>query len=170
MSARQTLVGRETTALETAVAAYRERVGVMPGGIMAVAAGEAAAALPSLVALLGEQPDAAAHDRRSEWQVLNGAVTKLLAGDAAQVMRSLILLEVIERASGGETEPDVAFELLRVNGERATTLRPGRHGRPQADCQLAGLQVAHFGGFYKRSWRANDWLWGGWWAPPGSST
>ena len=92
--------------------------------------------------------------------MLNGALTQLLAGDAAAVVRSLILLEVIERASGGETEPDVAFELLRVNGERATTLRPGGHGRPEANCRLAGLQVAHFGGFYKRSWRANDWLWG----------
>src|SRR5207247_934988 len=67
--------------------------------------------------------------------------------------------EVIERAAGGETEPDVGFELLRVNGKRATTLRPG-NGRPEADCQLAGSQLGHFGGFYKRSWRANDWLWG----------
>ncbi|HEY8199942.1 MAG TPA: DUF3376 domain-containing protein, partial [Actinomycetota bacterium] len=26
--------------------------------------------------------------------------------------------------------------------------------------KVAGLQLAHFGGFYKRSWRANDWTWG----------
>jgi predicted acylesterase/phospholipase RssA len=26
--------------------------------------------------------------------------------------------------------------------------------------KLTGLQLAHFGAFYKSSWRANDWLWG----------
>jgi patatin-related protein len=150
----------ETAALAHAVSVYRQTVGVKPGDMLLTAATDAVSALPSLVALLGAEPDAAAHDRHREWQVLNGALTELLAGDAAAVVRSLILLEVIERASGGETEPDVAFELLRVNGERATTLRPGDHGRPEANCRLAGLQLAHFGGFYKRSWRANDWLWG----------
>ena len=26
--------------------------------------------------------------------------------------------------------------------------------------KLAGMQLQHFGGFYKSSWRANDWMWG----------
>lgn len=26
--------------------------------------------------------------------------------------------------------------------------------------KLTGFQLAHFGAFYKRSWRANDWMWG----------
>ena len=26
--------------------------------------------------------------------------------------------------------------------------------------KLAGMKLNHFGGFLKRSWRANDWLWG----------
>jgi hypothetical protein len=150
---------RETAALAETVKVYQETVRRMPGGMMATAATAAVSARPSLAALLGDEPDASAHGRHREWQVLHGAVTNLLAGDAGSVVRSLILLEVIERASGGETEPDVAFELLRVNGERATTLRPGR-SRPEADCLLAGIQIGHFGGFYKRSWRANDWLWG----------
>jgi patatin-related protein len=28
------------------------------------------------------------------------------------------------------------------------------------DEKLAGMKLGHFGGFLKRSWRANDWLWG----------
>ena len=26
--------------------------------------------------------------------------------------------------------------------------------------KLAGVELAHFGAFLKRSWRANDWMWG----------
>ena len=123
----------ETAALERAVEVYGRTVGVRPGELMATAASEAVSARPSLLALLGGEPDATPADRHREWQVLDGALTRLLAGNAAAVVQSVILLEVIERASGGETEPDVAFELLRVNGERATTLRSGGHGRPHAD-------------------------------------
>ncbi|MGZ6964158.1 MAG: DUF3376 domain-containing protein [Acidimicrobiia bacterium] len=32
--------------------------------------------------------------------------------------------------------------------------------RADAGSKLAGLQLAHFGAFYKRSWRQNDWMWG----------
>ncbi len=153
------LADHETAALAEAVKVYDETVRSMPGPMLVTAATAAVSARPSLVALLGDEPDVSPIRRHREWRVLHGAVTNLLVGDPTAVVQSLILLEVIERASGGESEPDVAFELLRVNGERATTLRPGHH-RAEADCQLAGIQVAHFGGFYKRSWRANDWLWG----------
>ena len=34
-------------------------------------------------------------------------------------------------------------------------------GGPDDPAQkLAGIQLAHFGAFYKSSWRANDWMWG----------
>src|SRR5580693_3953762 len=29
-----------------------------------------------------------------------------------------------------------------------------------AQQKLTGMQFHHFGAFYKRSWRANDWMWG----------
>jgi hypothetical protein len=152
------LAERETAALALAVKTYQETVKGMPGGMLEKAGEAAVTARTSLRALIGTEP-ASEQTSHREWGVLHGAVENLLEGDALAVVRSLILLEVIERASGGETEPDLPFDLLRVNGERATTLRPGHH-RAEADCELAGLQVGHFGGFYKRSWRANDWLWG----------
>jgi patatin-related protein len=33
-------------------------------------------------------------------------------------------------------------------------------GRAEPSGKLNGVQLWHFGGFYKRSWRANDWMWG----------
>ena len=127
MSARTTSRTRDAALEHAAVGRLRQTVGVMPGDMLLTAAADGWwPHCRRWSPCSANEPDAAAHDRHREWQVLNGALTELLAGDAAAVMRSLILLEVIERASGGETEPDVAFELLRVNGERATTLRPGR--------------------------------------------
>jgi hypothetical protein len=36
----------------------------------------------------------------------------------------------------------------------------GFDGRADGREKLAGLQLGHFGAFYKRSWRSNDWMWG----------
>jgi Protein of unknown function (DUF3376) len=33
-------------------------------------------------------------------------------------------------------------------------------GDRPATAKVAGLQLGHFGGFVKESWRANDWMWG----------
>src|SRR6185437_8901740 len=38
------------------------------------------------------------------------------------------------------------------------TLLDGR--RSTAAAKLTGMQLSHFGAFYRTSWRANDWMWG----------
>jgi patatin-related protein len=49
------------------------------------------------------------------------------------------------------------IELVQFSANSRCGLDPVR--RLAAD-KLTGLQLNHFGAFYKRSWRANDWLWG----------
>ena len=51
---------------------------------------------------------------------------------------------------------DQPLELIQVSADTATDLDP----RNQATQKLTGLQLHHFGAFYKYSWRANDWMWG----------
>ena len=51
---------------------------------------------------------------------------------------------------------DVALELVQISGGSSSPLGMG----PSLADKLAGLQLAHFGAFYKKSWRANDWMHG----------
>ncbi|MEV4703369.1 patatin-like protein [Actinoplanes sp. NPDC049316] len=54
-------------------------------------------------------------------------------------------------------EVEQFVELIQVSADTRSGLAPGH---PTAASKLTGLQVHHFGAFYKRSWRANDWMWG----------
>ncbi len=47
-------------------------------------------------------------------------------------------------------------DLIQVSADAGN----GLDTRDRAEQKVAGLQLAHFGAFYKRSWRANDWMWG----------
>ena len=51
---------------------------------------------------------------------------------------------------------DQALELIQMSSDTRTCLDP----RTLATEKLTGLQLHHFGAFYKASWRANDWMWG----------
>lgn len=51
---------------------------------------------------------------------------------------------------------DQEIELVQMSSDTRTRLDP----RTLAGEKLTGLQLHHFGAFYKRSWRANDWMWG----------
>jgi len=51
---------------------------------------------------------------------------------------------------------DQAVELIQMSSDTRTTL----DHRTLAGEKLTGLQLHHFGAFYKSSWRANDWMWG----------
>jgi Protein of unknown function (DUF3376)/Patatin-like phospholipase len=51
---------------------------------------------------------------------------------------------------------DQPLELIEVSADTATNL----DSRKDATQKLTGLQLHHFGAFYKYSWRASDWMWG----------
>jgi len=75
---------------------------------------------------------------------------------AVTPLRRLLALEVVQLALGGQPIVEQRVDLIQVSGDAGNGLDP----REQAEEKLAGLQVAHFGAFYKSSWRANDWMWG----------
>lgn len=49
------------------------------------------------------------------------------------------------------------FEFLHMSAKVSNALG---HKATTPDEKLAGMKLGHFAGFLKRSWRANDWLWG----------
>lgn len=50
------------------------------------------------------------------------------------------------------------FGFVRMSADCLNALRLDRRDTPAR--KLSGLQIGHFGGFLKRSWRVNDWIWG----------
>jgi len=74
-----------------------------------------------------------------------------------EVLRRLLALEVVQIALADQPPTvEQPVELLQLSGD---TLN-GFDTQSRAEEKLAGVQLAHFGAFYKRSWRANDWMWG----------
>jgi patatin-related protein len=81
------------------------------------------------------------------------------AGGAAatECLRRLLALAVAQQAlTSGLAVLEQSVELAQVNAYA----KNGFDGRTLADEKLAGVQLGHFGAFYKQSWRANDWMWG----------
>jgi predicted acylesterase/phospholipase RssA len=78
--------------------------------------------------------------------------------DRVPDIRLLLSLEVIRNAfsieSAGVPFP---FEFLFMSAGLGNALN---HSAASPEQKLAGMKAGHFGGFLKRSWRANDWLWG----------
>ncbi|MFA5081048.1 MAG: patatin-like protein [Hydrogenophilaceae bacterium] len=75
---------------------------------------------------------------------------------APAAWRRLLSLEVVHYAFGADTTRDQYLELVQFSANVATAFG----GPDRLEQKLAGVQVAHFGAFYKRSWRINDWMFG----------
>lgn len=77
------------------------------------------------------------------------------AGPAERLLRRVLQLEVVTYAlAGREREQGSYVELVQVSAHGAS---PWGGGSTPQD-KLAGMQLAHFGAFYRKSWRANDWM------------
>ncbi|HVC62278.1 MAG TPA: patatin-like protein [Acetobacteraceae bacterium] len=73
------------------------------------------------------------------------------------IVGRLLAFEVVQEALGGRgTMPEEEIDFIQLSAQGASSF--GGPGIPAE--KLAGVQLAHFGAFYKRSWRANDWMWG----------
>lgn len=69
----------------------------------------------------------------------------------------VLALEVFEVTAGSRRQtPTAQAEVVQVSAR----LRSAFGGSADPAEKLAGMQLAHFGAFYKRSWRANDWTFG----------
>lgn len=56
-----------------------------------------------------------------------------------------------------EADIEQWVDLVQVSADTRSLLAPDWD---TAQKKLTGMQFHHFGAFYKRSWRANDWMWG----------
>jgi hypothetical protein len=75
-----------------------------------------------------------------------------------KIGKRLLLLHIATRSVlpvGVDVEQRV--ELVQASADTRNELDPERS---TAERKLTGLQLHHFGAFYKGSWRANDWMWG----------
>ena len=79
-------------------------------------------------------------------------------GNAVTVARKLFDLAATQRAMlPAEADIEQSLDLVQVSADTRSLLAPNRQTAQQ---KLTGMQFHHFGAFYKRSWRANDWMWG----------
>jgi predicted acylesterase/phospholipase RssA len=80
-----------------------------------------------------------------------------LGEDPETIASGLATLHIAQTALlPGTGLVDQPLELIEVSADTATDL----DSRKEATQKLTGLQLHHFGAFYKYSWRANDWMWG----------
>ena len=80
-------------------------------------------------------------------------------GNTDGMIRLLLSFEVIEATfAGTEPRPDQTIRLVQFTSKGAATIDRLQRSAPVD--KLAGVELAHFGAFLKRSWRANDWMWG----------
>lgn len=144
---------------------------LVPDGEMPIQAalGKVASAMADLIAeAAGDLRAAAAlglvHGRMEADRVFAGDLRAYVdylapAGAASRrvVLSRLLTLEVVQYATGAYRDvPDQLVELVQISANV-----PGVLGGPTtAARKLAGAQLGNFGGFYKRAWRANDWMFG----------
>ncbi len=78
--------------------------------------------------------------------------------DSVAITVRLFDLAATQRAMlPSEADIEQPLELIQVSSDTRSVLAPNFS---TAASKLTGMQLHHFGAFYKRSWRANDWMWG----------
>lgn len=76
---------------------------------------------------------------------------------ADRVAWRVLALEVFEVSAGSRrNETTAQAEVVQISARLATAFG----GSDDPARRVNGMQLAHFGAFYKRSWRANDWTFG----------
>ncbi|MET9261443.1 patatin-like protein [Amycolatopsis sp. NPDC004079] len=74
------------------------------------------------------------------------------------VMARFLVLHMATRGLLAEAPAvDQRVDLVQMSADSRTLLDLAR---PRGRDKLTGTQASNFGGFYKASWRANDWMWG----------
>jgi patatin-related protein len=119
-----------------------------------------AGAAPSLADAASNAPENAARrtleERRSSAAVELTDYLEFL-GSPDVVTQLLDLHVAVRSVLPVLIEVEQPVELVQVSADTRTRLAPDIQS---AAAKLTGLQVHHFGAFYKATWRANDWMWG----------
>jgi patatin-related protein len=113
------------------------------------------------LAEVASHPNPAIDPTDEERDSLQKLVTHLLPKQrplaTEAVLRRMLELDVVQLAFTGATdEVEQEVELVQIS---ANAPAPGGRARAPAD-KLTGVQLHHFGAFYRKSWRVNDWMWG----------
>ncbi len=72
------------------------------------------------------------------------------------ILQRLLVMDIVQYAFGIEATREQYLELIQFSANVPTAF----DGPNRLEQKLAGIQVAHFGAFYKQSWRINDWMFG----------
>lgn len=116
-------------------------------------------ALAAATTLAPDAPAGSWTQLRSNARRLLSTYLDYLKADQQGALDRLLDLIVAERAlSPAGHRVDQRVELIQISADTRTQLTAG--ARQTAQTKLTGLQLHHFGAFYKASWRANDWMWG----------
>jgi patatin-related protein len=146
---------RQLTLLLLACGAYRELLkadecrNYMRAVVKALGQGA-----PEAVVLLGRSELAPVRRRQLKDEL--GALLYGPTSTGEERQARLLATEVAYEALAPSREHDQRIDLLRINAEARCVLDK----RELPEEKLTGLGLAHFAAFYKRSWRANDWMWG----------
>jgi patatin-related protein len=99
-----------------------------------------------------EQVSTAAEHLQTYAEYLAGS-----ADDQSRALRLFALYAAHRAMLPTDTPVDQPVELIQLSSDTRTLLDLDRS---TAASKLTGVQLSHFGAFFKRSWRANDWMWG----------
>ena len=99
--------------------------------------------------------------REQDLRDVRDAIERLHPENAspADVINRVLWLYVVELGLTGESSPRVLgapIEWMLVTSETPSPMA----GKRTPSEKVAGIKLGHFGAFLKRSWRANDWMWG----------
>jgi patatin-related protein len=101
--------------------------------------------------------DPSGEERDTLEQLLSHLLREPSSLDGPQMLRRMLELEVVQLAfTGASDEVEQQVELVQISADAPA---PGGRARAPAD-KLTGVQLHHFGAFYRKSWRVNDWMWG----------
>ena len=118
-------------------------------------------ALREIVAALAAQAensrDRFAREQADDLRSLFGYFVRSAGDTVDDLVPRLLAFEVVQDALGGRgSTPEQELEFVEISARSHSNF-----GGPEEPAQkIAGIQLAHFGAFYKSSWRANDWMWG----------
>ncbi len=116
---------------------------------------------PDACAVIGSDPAAVLREVAQGLGLLDVDRQAIHPDDEADAVRRILValtaLHVVQSTTDDPAETTYRLDLIQVSAFGANRVAPERR---LPDQKVAGLQVGHFGAFLKRSWRANDWMWG----------
>lgn len=158
---RKTVVADELARILVPSAQVPRSAGVVVRSKVEAVVRELATVIPILNSYCTSAPvDPASDERLAELQAWNAVLAANLPDIDHQVLLTRLLqLEVASTTLGDEvsTGAMLPVEIVQLSAQTQNAFTRYTHS---GDDKLGGMSINRFGGFLKRSWRVNDWIWG----------